>query len=203
MIFLSPGFGLARSTFGPGLFGLARPEKRPEGPCLGLWPGTQDCAGPARSARGPGRAVPFWAVPGTGPGRAGPGGPFAHLYIYHTVCLLALISRQPSQSEKKALDRQAWWQHQRAHAHRHGHMISCNLRGCVEKGESAPPSSWLQDMMRPITCSGAVGCSLRRHMSTRLAPQLNGCIASLYRIEYGRAAGSSCLLLPHPLSSFT
>jgi hypothetical protein len=80
MSFLLPGFGLARTTFGPGLFGLARPEKRPEGPCLGLWPGTQDCAGPTRPVRGPGRAVPIWAVPDTGPGHAGSGGPFAHLY---------------------------------------------------------------------------------------------------------------------------
>jgi hypothetical protein len=77
MSFLVPGFGLARTTFGSRLFGLARPEKQPEGPCLGLWPGTQDCAGPARPARGPGRAVPIWAVPGMGPGRAGPGGLFA------------------------------------------------------------------------------------------------------------------------------
>jgi hypothetical protein len=83
MIFLSPGFGLARSTFGPGLFGLAQPEKWPKGPCLGLWPGTQDCAGLVRSARGPGRAVPIWVVPGPGPGHAGPGGPFAHLYVAH------------------------------------------------------------------------------------------------------------------------
>jgi hypothetical protein len=64
MSFLLPGFGLARATFGPGLFGLAWPEKRPEGPCLGIWPDTQDYAGPARPARGPGRAVPIWVVPG-------------------------------------------------------------------------------------------------------------------------------------------
>jgi hypothetical protein len=37
LYFLLPSFGLTQHSFGSGLFGLTRPEKRPEGPCVGLW----------------------------------------------------------------------------------------------------------------------------------------------------------------------
>jgi hypothetical protein len=56
---------------------------------LGL--GFSDWHGPARPARGPGHAVPIWVVPGTGPGRAGPGRA-ARLLIYNESRGLAGLS---------------------------------------------------------------------------------------------------------------
>jgi len=49
-------------------------------PCLGRQAGTVDWGGTARWHGGPYRAVPYRAVPGTGLGRAVPGGPNAHFH---------------------------------------------------------------------------------------------------------------------------
>jgi len=62
-----------------GLFRPARPEKWPDRPCLGCWPGP--APGSARPGRHdvPCRPDPLWAVPGMGPCRARPAWPVGHV----------------------------------------------------------------------------------------------------------------------------
>jgi hypothetical protein len=62
------------------LLGLVRPEKGPNRPCLGRWPGMTPASARLAWHGVPCRPDSLRAVPGTGPCRAGPDQPVDHLY---------------------------------------------------------------------------------------------------------------------------